>query len=111
MRKLLLLLFLVHCGLMGYAVPFVVGHIHGKHVSFVIKQKTPHYQNILLEDDVDDELEEDEVDIKSTPLLQFIHADIYTYVVPARAPGYALVNKHGVELAIPHYLLFQQFRI
>lgn len=110
MRKLLLLLFLVHCGLMGYSVPYVTGHIHGKHVSFVVKQHNPHYQNIIVEDDVDNELEEED-DIKSTPLFQLIHADIYSYVVPARAPGFELINNNGFKLAIPHYLLFQQFRI
>ena len=111
MRKLLLLLFLVHCGMMAYSVPLAIGCTHGKHISFVFKQHSAHYQSIVIENDIDDELEDDGVELKSTPLFQLAHANIYNYVVPARAPGFEFVNHKGFALAVPPYLLFQQFRI
>lgn len=88
-----------------------MGHVHAKHLTFVFKQHVAHYQSTLAEDDMDDELEEDEAELEATPLFQLYNANIYRYVVLARAPGFKAINPIGVKLAIPHYVLFQNFRI
>lgn len=111
MRKMLLLLFLMHCGLMSYSIPPAMGHVHAKHSTFVFKQHIAHYQSTLAEDDLDDELEEDEFELEATPLFQLHNTNVYSYVAPARAPGFKAINQNGGKLAVPHYVLFQNFRI
>lgn len=111
MRKLLLLLFLVYCGLNTAVLPPVFPHSKDPHHAFLFKQETSHFTVSLFEDALNDQSEEDDHDFFALIWPETVPRFAYRYIPPVRAPGsLAWHCSHALNRA-PLYILHRQIRI
>lgn len=111
MRYLLFLLFMVYSGLTVFAGPAVYPHSKDRHKSFLFQQQNNHYTVSIFDYDQNEESEDEEHESFGVLWPNPIYTTIYTYVVPARAPGKSVALECSIALSVPHFILYRNIRI
>ncbi|MBU3677627.1 MAG: hypothetical protein FGM54_10690 [Chitinophagaceae bacterium] len=111
MRLFLFLLFMVHSGLTVFAGPAVYPHSKDRHTSFLFQQHHDHYQVSVFDYDLNETSEDEDPESIDLPWPVPIYANIYSYMVPARAPGKCLAINPAMAVSVPHFILYHNIRI